>query len=176
MYVCEHTCNHNHSSKNLSRVSQQWFPKIVRLLNARLVWSTNKSVFQKRHDPTTDESNHWSFMEFLLFFLVFSPQTQRATMWRHDQTIDFSHIQLCFSPPQTLHASWELTPRNPWHRHRGKTSLHFLFRNRCSVQTSLQRNAKKNVSELPSIPNLLSQISLEFGNCKILVLSMNVSR
>ena len=82
-------------------------------------------------------------MEFLLFFLVFSPQTQRATMWRHDQTIDFSHIQLCFSPPQTLHASWELTPRNPWHRPRGKTSLHFLFRNRCSVQTSLQRNAKK---------------------------------
>ena len=35
---------------------------------------------------------------------------------------------------------------------------------------------KKNVSELVSITNLLRQTSLEFGNCKMLVLSMNVSR
>ena len=67
-------------------------------------------------------------------------------MWRHDQTNDFTHSQLCFLPPRTPHTScscWELTPRSPWHHNRGKTSPHFLLRNRCSVQISLQRNAKK---------------------------------
>ena len=43
------------------------------------------------------------------------------------------------------------------------------------MQISLQRNAEKKGSELPSISNLLRQTSLEFGNCKMLVLSMNVS-
>ncbi len=42
---------------------------------------------------TTDESNNWSFC---FFFVVFSPRTQTTTMWRHDQTNDFAHIQLCF--------------------------------------------------------------------------------
>lgn len=81
----------------------------------------------------------WSFCCFLG---VFSPNSKsnHVETWPNNRLQPYPTL---LSPPQTLHASWELTPRNPWHRHRGKTSLHFLFRNRCSLQTSLQRNAKK---------------------------------
>ena len=86
-------------------------------------------------------------------------------MWRHDQTKDLTNCAF-------RHLRRRCMLLDKWHRAAHdwpplENFRDFVFRNRCSVQISLQRNAKKNVSELVSITNLLRQTSLEFGNCKI---------
>lgn len=103
--------------------------------------------------PTTGASVFW----------VFSPRTERATMWSYDQTKDFidcafRHLRGCI-----LLENWH--PGAHGITTVGK--LHCIF---CSETGALWRYLempKNNVSELVSITHLLGQTSLEFGNCKI---------
>ena len=130
------------------------------------IWDTSgcwKLLHQQNWRKPTDYWTGWvQHLEFLLI-TVLSPRTERATMWRHDQTKDFidcafRHLRRCI-----LLENWHPGAH-------GTTTvgrLHCIF---CSETGALCRYLempKNNVSELVSITNLLRQTSLEFGNCKI---------
>ena len=100
-----------------------------------------KLLKQQNQRKPNDYCTGWvQQLEFLLM-RVFSLRTERATLWRHDQTKDFTncafrHLRRCI-----LLENWH--PGAHGFTTVGKLHCIFWFRNRCYVQISLQRNAEK---------------------------------
>jgi len=100
-------------------------------------------------------------VEFLLI-RVLSPRTERATMWRHDETKDFTNVLFATSDAAYFLKTDIPEPMapQPWE---------YFTAFFCSEAGALCRYLempKNNISELVSITHLLRQTSLEFGKCK----------